>query len=84
MKVTVSESTPLGGTVIYFPYLVPKQMPLYKLGQFGFKKIGELPGNKCYTLPSTKKSRSGLVKKLETQMGVAIPVELVDIVVGFL
>lgn len=57
---------------------------LWKVGHFGVKSFQEiLHITTAHPLPSTKKSRSYLVNKLRDQM-LKVPVEVVDVVVGFL
>lgn len=57
---------------------------LWKLGHFGVRKFQEVSElNYPELLPSTKNTRTPLVRKLEKYMS-SSPVEIVDIVVGFL
>lgn len=59
------------------------QVNLQKLGRFDAKNFQVFPGRKCHTLSPTKSSRRGLVDKLKGPME-AIPLDVVDVVVGFL
>lgn len=78
-------ATGLGSSLTYTSYFTGKdaQVNLQKLGRFDSKTLQVIPGKKCHVLPSTKSSRKGLVGKLKDFME-TIPVELVDLIVGFM
>lgn len=87
MKSEVSRGKVLGNSLIQTSD--PGKVILQKLGLFGFKPFRELPHSpygdetiEIYTLPSTRKSRKGLVGRLEKLMDISS--DTVDIVVGFL
>lgn len=76
---------PVGTSLVHtYPAGGYTRTKLWKLGRFGIREFQEISGAKtCHFLPSTPQSRKYLVDKLGTLLG-KIPVELVDIVVGFL